>query len=152
MKIEIIYKESLLKFNKLSLKAQEVLSGSLWSLLGAIVSKGLIFVAWVLVARILGSDGYGQFGIIRSTVLMFTTFAGFNLGITASKYVAELKLNNKERTGRILGLTLSFGLITGAVVSVVFYLAAPWLALNTLHAPQITSELQIGALILFLVV
>jgi O-antigen/teichoic acid export membrane protein len=101
------------------------------------------------VARILGSEGYGQFGILRSTVLMFTSFAGYSLGITASKHVAECLNSDKEKTGRILGLTVGFGVLMGLLVGIVFYLLSPWLALKTLNAPEITGELRIGAFILF---
>ena len=130
-------------------KALELFKGSFWSILGAIVSKGLVFTSWIIVARILGSDGYGQFGIVRSTVLMFTSFAGFSLGITASKHVAEFLVTDKLRTGRILGLTLGFGLVMGCLVGIIFYLLAPWLASETLNAPEITTELEISAVILF---
>lgn len=130
-------------------KALELFKGSFWSILGAIFSKGLMFLAWVIVARVLGSEGYGQFGIVRSTVLMFTSFAGFSLGITASKHVAEFVKADKEKTGRILGLTISFGVLMGLIVGIVFYVMAPWLASETLHAPEIVNELRIGALILF---
>lgn len=130
-------------------KAKELFTNSFWAVLGAILSKGLLFLAWIIVARILGSDGYGQFGIVRSTVLMFATFAGFSLGITASKHVAEFLSSEKERTGRILGLTMAFGILMGAVIGISFYLLAPWLARETLGAPEITGELRIGALILF---
>lgn len=129
-------------------KALELFKGSFWSILGAIFSKGLIFISWVIVARILGSEGYGQFGIVRSTVLMFTSFAGFSLGITASKHVAEFLHLDKERTGRILGLTTSFGILMGLLVGILFYFLAPWLAAETLKAPEVTNELKIGALIL----
>ncbi|TYB69456.1 oligosaccharide flippase family protein [Bizionia saleffrena] len=130
-------------------KALELFKGSFWSILGAVFSKGLVFLSWIIVARILGSEGYGQFGIVRSTVLMFTSFAGFSLGITASKHVAEFLNTDKEKTGRILGLTMSFGFFMGIIVGVLFYLLAPWLATETLNAPEITNELRIGALILF---
>jgi O-antigen/teichoic acid export membrane protein len=130
-------------------KALELFKSSFWSIIGAIFSKGLVFISWIIVARILGSEGYGQFGIVRSTVLMFTTFAGFSLGITASKHVAEFVNLDKEKTGRILGLTLSFGTIMGSVVAVIFYSLSSWLAKITLNAPEIEVELKIGALILF---
>ena len=129
-------------------KAKELVKNSFWSLLGAVLSKGLLFISWVIVARILGSDGYGQFGIIRSTVLMFITFAGFSLGVTASKHVAEFLQIDKPRIGRILGLTISFALLMGIILGIIFYLLAPWLATNTLNAPEIIPELRIGALIL----
>lgn len=134
---------------RLSPKAQEIFIGSFWSISGAIISKGLLFISWVLVARILGTKGYGQFGIIRSTISMFTTFAGFSLGITASKFLSELKTSNIVRSGRILGLTISFGIISGAVIGIVFFCLSPWLATKTLNEPFLTTGLQIGSLILF---
>lgn len=130
-------------------KALEFFKSSFWSILGAIFSKGLIFISWVIVARILGSEGYGQFGILRSTVLMFTSFAGYSLGITASKHIAEFSSIDKLKAGRVLGLTIYFGVFMGLIVGFIFYLLAPWLASETLNAPEITEELKVGALILF---
>ena len=130
-------------------KALELFKGSFWSVLGAIFSKGLVVISWVIVARILGSEGYGQFGIIRSTVLMFTSFAGFSLGITASKHVSEFLNIDKQKTGRVLGLTIGFGFLMGLLVGVIFYFLAPWLATETFKAPDIADELKIGAFILF---
>ena len=129
-------------------KAFEFFKNSLWSVGGAILSKGLIFISWIIVANLLGSDGYGQFGIVRSTVLMFTSFAGFSLGITASKHVAEFLDVDKEKAGRILGLTLRFGFVMGILVGIIFFLLSPWLAVKTLNAPEFVDELRIGSLIL----
>ncbi len=133
-----------------SQKAIELINGSFWSFLSALISKVLIFGSWILVARILGSNSYGQFGIIRSTVIMFTTFSGFSLGITASKHVAEfMGLDAKNRVGDILGLTIIFGIFMGLIIGIVFYLLAPWLATNTLNSPDMAGELRICAVILF---
>ena len=65
--------------------------GTFWSLAGAVVSRLLGLASFVIVARILGKSGYGHFGIIQSTVGMFGVFAGFGLGQTSTKYVAELR-------------------------------------------------------------
>ena len=63
-----------------------------WTFAGTVISRGLMFVATVAVARILGKTAYGELGMIQSTVGMFSVFAGFGLGLTATKYVAELIL------------------------------------------------------------
>ncbi|WP_460511788.1 oligosaccharide flippase family protein [Cyclobacterium sediminis] len=144
-----LLKNKLIQRVKSSPKAINLFRNSFWSILGATLSKGLLFVTWVIVARILDSDGYGQFGIIRSTVLMFTTFAGFGLGITASKHVSEFIQNDKVKTGKILGLTMAFGVIMGLLIGITFFFLSPWLATNTLKAPEITGELKIASLILF---
>src|ERR1022692_3038167 len=42
--------------------------------------------------------------MIQSTVGMLGIFAGLGLGITATKYVAELRSHDPERAGRIIAL------------------------------------------------
>lgn len=128
---------------------QVFIKNSIWSFVGAIISKGLLFLSWIIVARILGSYGYGQFGIVRSTVLMFISFAGVSLGITASKFVAEFYETNKIKVSRIIGLTLITGGVLGFIISIIFYFLSPWLALNTLNSPDLVGDLQICAIILF---
>ena len=51
--------------------------GVFWSMAGAVISRGLMLVASVLVARMLGKVGFGELGMIRSSVGMFGVFAGF---------------------------------------------------------------------------
>jgi O-antigen/teichoic acid export membrane protein len=77
--------------------------GVFWSMAGAMISRGLMLVATVAVARLLGKTGYGELGMIQSTVGMFGVFAGFGLGLTATKHVAELRQSDPIRAGRILG-------------------------------------------------
>lgn len=47
---------------------RRIVSGSFWVLVGTIVSKIMVFVATIIVARILSKEVYGQLGIIRSTI------------------------------------------------------------------------------------
>src|SRR5580698_9969778 len=65
--------------------------GVFWSLVGAVLARGLGVASSIIVARVLGITAFGEFTIIQSTVGLFGTFAGLGLGITATKYVAELR-------------------------------------------------------------
>lgn len=107
-------------------------------------------VSSVVVARLLGKEGFGQYGIVQSTVTMFGTFAGFGLGLTATKHVAEYRHKDPQRAGKILGLSTVVALVSGGVLAVCLLVGAPWLASHTLAAPQLSGALRIGAvLILF---
>lgn len=64
-------------------------TGTFWSLAGAVISRGLGIVASIMVARTLGRVGFGELGIIHSTLALFQLFAGFGLGVTTTKCVAE---------------------------------------------------------------
>ena len=122
--------------------------GIFWNLISAVASQGFPMIAAIITARLLGKFGYGQLGMINSTVILFSTFAGLGLGITATKYIAQLHQTDPEKTGRIMGLTNLFGLVSGVVMFIILFLMAPWLATNTLSAPYLTPALRIASLLL----
>lgn len=124
--------------------------GAFWSFLGTLISQGLGFAATVLVARILGKEGFGELGVIQNTVGMFGVFAGFGLGITATKHVAEFRLKDPAKAGRIMTLCALFAVGSGGLIALVLALSAPWLAAQTLAAPHLSGLLQVGAVLLLL--
>ena len=124
--------------------------GVFWSMAGAVISRGLMLVATVLVARMLGKTVYGELGMIQSTVGMFGVFAGFGLSLTATKHVAEFCRSDPDRAGRIIGLSGLFAMVTGGLMALGLFIFAPWLAEHTINAPHLSGVLRIGALILFI--
>jgi len=121
-----------------------------WSMGGAVISRCLMLVASILVARLLGREVFGEFGMIRTTVNMFLVFAGFGLGMTATKHVAECRVTDPNRAGRIMAISGLFAVATGTLVAVGLYIFAPWVATHTINAPNLVVELRIGAFILLL--
>lgn len=124
--------------------------GTVWLLIGAIISQGSNLVASIIAARLLGRDLFGKYGIIQSTVGMLGVFAGLGLGITATKYVAELRTRDPERAGRIIAQSLLVSLISGGLIAAALILFAPVLAANTMNAPSLAPELRIAAVLLFI--
>jgi O-antigen/teichoic acid export membrane protein len=124
--------------------------GAFWSLAGAVIAQGLQLAASIGVARWLGKVGFGELGILSSTVGMFGAFAGLGLGLTATKYVAEFRARDPERAGKILGLCMTVATISGLVSSGVLLGLAPTLAARVLNAPSLVPELRITCGLLFL--
>lgn len=122
--------------------------GTFWSIVGTLISKGLGLAASVLVARIIGKVGFGELGILQSTVGMLGVFAGLGMGLTANKHVAELRTSNPVRAGRIIGLSSGVAWISGGLMTLTLFIAAPWLAERTLAAPHLAPLLQAGSLLL----
>ena len=123
--------------------------GAFWSMTGAGLSQGMLLLSSIVVARILGKEQFGEFGIINNTVGMFSVFAGFGLGMTATKYVAEFRARDPLRAGRIIALSSLVSMATGALFMAVLLLIAPWLAEKTLSAPQLTGLLRMSSGFLF---
>ena len=122
--------------------------GAFWSLTGTIMSRGLGIISSIIVARLLGKSSFGELGIIQSTVGMFGTFAGFGMGVTATKFIAEFRKSNPARAGQIIGLSSMVAWISGATMAIALVWFAPWLASHFLAAPHLTRFLRIASLML----
>jgi O-antigen/teichoic acid export membrane protein len=123
--------------------------GVFWSMAGAVISRSLMLVATILVARMLGKTVYGELGIIQSTVSMFGVFAGFGLGLTATKHVAEFRQKDPDRAGRIIAISGLTAMVTGGFMAIGMFIFAPWLAEHTINAPRLAGMLRVSALMLF---
>ena len=123
--------------------------GAFWSVAGAVISRGFLLAASVVCAWFLGKEGFGALGMIQSTAGMFGILAGLGLGITATKYVSELRRLDPLRTGRILALSSAAAFVSGSVITVAVIFLAPYLAQHVLAAPQLAGPLAIGSGLVF---
>ena len=124
--------------------------GAFWSLAGSLISRGLGLLSAIIVGRLLGKEDFGELGIMQNTIATFGVLAGFGMGLTSNKHVAEFKHTDPVRAGRIIVLASIIAWISSGAMAVALFLSAPWLAATTLAAPQLSSVLQVGALLLFL--
>jgi O-antigen/teichoic acid export membrane protein len=122
--------------------------GAFWSFAGALVSRACGLISSIFVARMLGKVGFGEFGIVQSSVGMFATFAGFGLGLTSTKYVAEFRVKEPARAGRIIGVSSVISWVAGGVMTGILFMIGPWLATHTLEAPHLGPLLRISSLLL----
>jgi O-antigen/teichoic acid export membrane protein len=122
--------------------------GAFWSLVGTGVSQTFGLIASVIIARCLGKEGFGEFGMIQATVSMVALFAGMGLGITSTKYVAQLRTVDPPRAGRIIAFVGMAAWISSAAVSLGVWFLAPFLAANVINAPHILYEVRVSTLLM----
>lgn len=123
-----------------------LVKGTLWSLLGTVVTRSITILLSFLLARILGRDGFGEYGIINNTAVMIGGFAGLGLGSTVTRYVANLRMREPERAGKIIGLSAIITWLSAVVYGGIFVFFAPYLANKTLAAPHLSLLLQISSI------
>jgi O-antigen/teichoic acid export membrane protein len=123
--------------------------GAVWSIVGAVFAQGGNLAASVITARFLGSEQFGKFGMVQSTVVMLGVFAGLGLGVTATKYVAEFRNREPERAGRIISLCCAVAIVSGGLLSLALLMSAPLLAAKTLNSLELATELRIASITLF---
>ena len=117
---------------------------SMWSLIGSTVGRGLSLIAGILVARFLGKDIYGEYGIIKTTLIYIEIFSTFGLGYTATKYIADYKKTCPEKVSAVCKAALRITLFTSGLMALVVLVFAKQIA-EIIDAPHLYNTLRITA-------
>lgn len=125
--------------------AHRVLTTAAWSVVGEGISRGLVFLTLIWVARTLDPAGYGQFGLVRTTIAMLAGVGGMGLGLTANRFVAQYKEKDSALSGRIVGFSYLLSGGSGLVIGAAAYLMAPYVAIEVLGAPSLVASFRLVA-------
>jgi O-antigen/teichoic acid export membrane protein len=123
---------------------------SLWALSGAALLQIFKLLALLLVARWLGQRGFGEFGMLHSTLGTLGVLSGLGLGLTATRYVSQWRRTAPQRAGRIVALTMLVAMVSGGGFTLLLFGAADQVAGRTLGAPALAASLRRCAGLLFL--
>lgn len=133
---------------KASPLAKRIASGAIWSILGTASAKGIVLVSGIICANILGKIGYGELGIVRSTISLFIVFGTAGLGITTTKFIAQYKNSDTQKVESVIGLTTLFSLILAICITLCVFTFAEYIATCTLKNSGLTISIRFGSLIL----
>lgn len=127
------------------LRQSRLFADSLWALLGSAMGKGLSLLAGIAIARLLGSELYGEYGTVKSTLLMIAVFSSLGLGYSATKFIAESRTNGNDHrivdTHRVATIVT---LITSCIIALAILLLADKVA-ALLDAPHLAHTLRISS-------
>lgn len=118
---------------------------SFWAIFGNVLSKGLSLLAGIIVARFLGKEIYGEYGMIKNTIISISIFSTFGLAFTATKYVAENKNKNKGVLDIIIQYSRNVTLIISGIMALLLFVGADYIAEITLKAPHLGMPLRLVA-------
>lgn len=122
-----------------------LISALKYNALGLAMNKGALFVAMVLVARVLGSNEYGRASIVVNTTSMVASVAALSLGLVATRYIAQYRTSDRSKCGRILGLSSIIGLVSSFLFAGILFALSEPIAANQLGSHEMALYLQIGA-------
>ena len=122
------------------LKANALFRDSFWALTGNAIGKGLALIAGIAIARILGSEAYGEYGLIKGTLLSIAIFSSFGLGYTATKFIAESK-DDKPRILHIHDISTKVTLYSSGAIAIIVAIFASAIA-KWLDDVSLTSLLR----------
>ena len=101
---------------------------SFWAVVGNGLGNAFLLLAGIFIARLLGKDLYGEYGVVKTTMMYSATFATFGLGITSTKFLSEYLQEKKHYALSLMRDSLRITLVFSLCIAVVILLAAPALS------------------------
>ena len=117
---------------------------SSWAVVGSAMGKALSMVAGIVIARLLGADVFGEYGMVKSTLAYVATFSTFGLGYTATKYIAQCKPNDTDSIRKIIISSTRITVATSGIMAMLLLLFANKLSVE----PHLIPVLRYTALII----
>ena len=118
---------------------------SFWSLCAAVLSRGATLITWIACARLVSQRDFGELTLIYGAVISGGVLAAFGVGTTTTRYVAELRLTDPARAGRIIRLSAVLSAVLGALLAGGLVLFASPIARHVLHDQALASSIVLAA-------
>lgn len=133
----------------LRLKSSPLFRDSFWAVLGNIIEKGLSLISGVIVARLLTKEIYGEYGVLKDSLLMIGTFSSFGLAYTATKFIAEKHTKENTDLPGVYAIHITSTIITviaSAIVGVLSFIYSDLIAdlINISHLADFIKYLSVA--------
>lgn len=117
---------------------------SFWAVFGNGIGNALMLLSGILIARLLGKDLYGEYGVVKSTMFYIASFATFGLGFTSTKYIAQYIGEQKQYVKSIMRDSITITMAFSGLIALVLILFAQQLA-NFVDTPSLKIAFQVLA-------
>lgn len=119
-----------------------ILSAGMWVGIGTSVASLLNFSIGLLVARFLTKAVYGEYVLLQSTVGTLGILAGFGIGTTVVRYVAELKTSSPERLGDVISICRFALFVFAAIATTVTFGASDYIGERVLNNVALSTPIK----------
>jgi len=92
-----------------------------WTVISRLGVQGLAVLSNVLLARLLGRDGFGEYALITSVLWIGNAFTNFGMDMILIRKLASMPDENTLTDGLVLQVLLSFAWIAGIFLWDVFF-------------------------------
>lgn len=122
---------------------------SFWAVFGNGLGNALLLFAGILIAKFLGKDLYGEYGVVKTTMFYIASFATFGLGFTSTKYIAQYIAEDPKYIKSIIRDSLRITVAFSGLIAIVLILFAKPLAYYV-NEPGLKVAFQALAIIIVL--
>ena len=138
------------KMSKAADMAKVSAKGSFHLLWGLVISTVISAVATIFVARLLGSDLYGLYGIVLIAPSLIGVFRDWGINSAMVRYTAQFR--SEDRPAEVRSILISgiiFEIAVGMALSAISFALSGYIATNVFHRPEITSLIQVASISIF---
>lgn len=130
-----------------NLKNSKLFKDSFWAVFGNGIGSALFLSAGILIARLLGKDLYGEYGVVKSTMLYIASFATFGLGFTSTKFISQQVSENKSYIRSIIIDSMLITLVFSSLIAILLLIFAEPIA-EFANAPSLSFAFRVLAIII----
>ena len=116
-----------------------------WAFISIFTASLAHFILRIVLGKELGPEGLGIYTLTFTIYLFGMQFAAFGIGSALTKYVAEF-IDDQATTRRYVSSGMTSSIITGALMGIVLYLLAPYIAISFFKIPEMVLLLQLTAI------
>ena len=137
----------LCKLKTINIKNGGLLSDSMWAVIGNGIGNFLFLVAGIIIARILGKDLYGEYGMVKTTMFNIAAFSTFGLGYTSTKFVSEFMQKDRRYIKDIVKKSLCITLVSSSTLCILLFVFAKPLSVFV-NTPELATPFRFLGIIL----
>lgn len=101
---------------------------SFWAVFGNGMGNALILLAGIIIARFLGKDLYGQYGVVKTTMFYIASFATYGLGFTSTKFVAQFVSERPQHLSSVFRDSIIITVVFSSIIALFLICFAGMLA------------------------
>jgi O-antigen/teichoic acid export membrane protein len=123
---------------------KSIVKGAGLVLLGTILSKIILYLYRIYVARVFGPSGYGLFAIGVGLITLISTFALLGLSNGITRYLSIHK-NDKRKVKGIISFSIKIVALISFLLSIVLYVFSNDISILVFHSEELTGFVRILA-------
>lgn len=130
------------------LRKSKLFTDSFWAIMGNGMGNALLLVAGIIIARLLGKDIYGEYGVVKTTMFHIAAFSTFGLGYSSTKFIAQYISENQSYIRSIAKAALKITVVSSTCLCLLLLIFADPLA-RFVESPQLATSFRfLGVIII----
>lgn len=137
-----------IKIVKERLTGNKLYKDSFWAVFGNGTGNALLLLSGIIIARLLGKDLYGEYGVVKTTMFHIAAFSTFGLGYTSTRYISQYTKENPSCLRAITKSSLKISFLSSFGLSIILIIFAEQLAAFVNHPPLAMPFRFLGVIII----